>query len=120
MEHDVDPDDAVRRQLAGESLGQHEGSPQVGLHMPVPALPVGVVDLVPLENAGVVDQRRLVQEAILLVAGGAAPRAMVAGLRLGDHLLEPARRYAAAAGVRVVPSYTVDEAGLAIIVEADG
>ena len=50
----------------------------------------------------------------------AAPRAMVAGLRLGDHVLEPARRYAAAAGVRVVPSYTVDEAGLAIIVEADG
>ena len=52
----------------------------------------------------------------------AGPRraSMVAGLRLGDHVLEPARRYAAAAGVRVVPSYTVDEAGLAIIVEADG
>ena len=62
---------------------------------------------------------RLVQEAILLVAGGAAPRAMVAGLRLGDHVLEPARRFAAEAGVRIVPSYTVDEAGLAIIVEAD-
>ena len=44
MEHDVDPDDAVRRQLAGEL--------------------------------------RLVQEAILLVAGGAAPRAMVAGMKI--------------------------------------
>jgi hypothetical protein len=61
---------------------------------------------------------RLVREAILLVASGGASRVMVAGLRLGDAVLEPARRLADDAGVTLVPLWTTDEQGLDIRVEA--
>ena len=60
---------------------------------------------------------RLVQEAIMLVAAGAAPSVLVAGLRLGDAVLEPATRLAEEAGVRVVPLWTIDEQHLDIRVE---
>ena len=59
----------------------------------------------------------LIREAIALVASGGSPRVMIAGLRLGDVLLDPARRLAIEAGVRLVPLWTADEAGVDIAVE---
>jgi hypothetical protein len=61
---------------------------------------------------------RLVEEAIQMVAAKAAPRVDIAGLRLGDTVLEPARRMADEAGVRIVPLWTIDEQHLDIRVEA--
>ena len=50
----------------------------------------------------------LLRDAIALVAGGGAPRVMVAGLELGDALVEPAERLAMAAGVRLVSDWSAD------------
>lgn len=60
---------------------------------------------------------RLVHEGILLVASGATPSVLIAGLRLGEAILEPARTLAREAGVRVVPQWFADERGLDIRVE---
>jgi hypothetical protein len=68
-------------------------------------------------------EMQLIDEAIALVASGRAPRTVVANLRLGDSLLEPARRKAAAAGVTIRPLWTGDEHGLDFAIEpapADG
>jgi hypothetical protein len=62
---------------------------------------------------------RLVHEAILMVAARGAPRVLVAGLRLGHAVLDPARRLADEAGVTVVPLWTADEQALDILVQAD-
>ena len=60
---------------------------------------------------------RLIHDAIALVASGRAPRATVAGLRLGDQLLPAAQRIAVRAGVRLVPLWRADEAGVDIAIE---
>jgi len=60
---------------------------------------------------------RLVTDAIAMVAGGRSSRVTVAGLALGDAVLEPARRLARQAGVRIVPEWTADEEGVDITVE---
>ena len=60
---------------------------------------------------------QLVADAIAMVAGGRSPRVTVAGLRLGDAVLEPALRLAREAGVRIVPHWTADESGVDISVE---
>ena len=62
----------------------------------------------------------LVADAIAMVAGGRAPRITVAGLRLGDAVLEPGRSLAREAGVRIVPQWTADESGVDITVEGTG
>ena len=62
---------------------------------------------------------RLVTDAIAMVAGGGSPRVTVAGLALGDAMLEPARRLAREAGVRIVPHWMADESGVDITVEPD-
>lgn len=62
-------------------------------------------------------EMRLIQDAIALVASGGAPRAAVFGLRLGDQLLDPARRIALQAGVCAVPLWRADEAGIDIAIE---
>ena len=62
----------------------------------------------------------LVADAIAMVAGGQSPRITVAGLRLGDAVLEPARSLAREAGVRIVPQWTADESGVEITVEGTG
>jgi hypothetical protein len=62
-------------------------------------------------------EMRIILEAIALVASGGSPRTIVAGLRLGDELLHSARRVALEAGVRIVPQWRADEAGIDIMVE---
>jgi arginase family enzyme len=54
----------------------------------------------------------LVRGAIDLVASGGSDRVTVAGLRFGEELLERARRQARERGVRVVPSWSIDEGGM--------
>lgn len=60
---------------------------------------------------------RLVEEAIRFVAAGGAPRVTVAGLRLGEAILEAARRLAADAGVQIVPLWVLDDGWVDIRVE---
>jgi len=62
-------------------------------------------------------EMQLINEAIVLVASGRTNRTVVAGLQLGDALLEPARRIAAEAGVQLVPLWYADEHGLDIAIE---
>ncbi len=59
----------------------------------------------------------LVRSAIAMVSSGGAPRISLSGLRFGDELVEPAQRMALEAGVRVVPVWSTDEAGLDLTVE---
>jgi hypothetical protein len=54
-----------------------------------------------------------------MVASGRSRRVVVAGLRLGEALLEPAYAMGAAAGVRIVPLWSADEGGVDIAVERD-
>ena len=61
-------------------------------------------------------ERRLVREAIALVAAGASPRVVVAGIRYGETLLDDARRMALEAGVRVNPIWRADQSGADIVV----
>ena len=56
----------------------------------------------------------LVREAIAMVARGASPRVVLAGLRFGEALLASARELAGEAGVRLVPLWMPDDAGLDI------
>ncbi len=46
---------------------------------------------------------RLAREAIAMVASGATPRVVIAGIRHGNEILESARRIGLASGVRVNP-----------------
>ena len=62
-------------------------------------------------------EMQLIDEAIALVASGRAPRTVVANLRLGDALIESARRSAAAAGVTIRPIWSGDEHGVAFAIE---
>jgi hypothetical protein len=61
-------------------------------------------------------ESRLVREAIAMVAAGASPRVVVAGIRYGETLLDDARRLALEAGVRVNPIWRADEKGADIVV----
>jgi hypothetical protein len=61
-------------------------------------------------------ESRLVREAIAMVAAGASPRVVVAGIRFGETLLDDARRIALEAGVRVNPIWRTDEKGADIVV----
>lgn len=59
----------------------------------------------------------LVREAVALVAAGGSPRVVIGGLRFGETLLAAADGLATAAGVRLVPIWTADEAGADIAIE---
>lgn len=61
---------------------------------------------------------RLIEGAIGMVSAGGSPSVLVAGLQLGEQILEPSRRMAAEAGVRVVPLWTSDETLFDIRIEA--
>ncbi|HZC33624.1 MAG TPA: hypothetical protein VE640_10095 [Candidatus Bathyarchaeia archaeon] len=62
---------------------------------------------------------QMVREAIALVASGASRRVIVAGLRLGHQLLDPGRRVAIQAGVRLVPLWDANGAGVDIAIERE-
>lgn len=62
----------------------------------------------------------LVRDAIALVASGRSRRVVVASLRFGEQLIEPARRMASQAGVRIEPLWMADDAGADIAVERIG
>jgi hypothetical protein len=62
-------------------------------------------------------EMRFVREAIAMVASGGAPRVVLAGLHFDETLLDPARRLALEAGVRLVPVSRADEAGADIAIE---
>ena len=62
----------------------------------------------------------LVREAIAMVAGGGSARVVVGGLHFGEELLGTARGLAAEAGVRLVPLWMPDDAGVDIAVERIG
>ena len=51
-------------------------------------------------------------DAIAVVAAGGARRVVVGGLRFGEALLDPASALAAAAGVKLVPLWMPDDAGV--------
>jgi diphthamide synthase (EF-2-diphthine--ammonia ligase) len=59
----------------------------------------------------------LIQDAIAMVASGHSRRVVVGGIRFGDQLMESAQRMASEAGVRLVPLWTTDEAGVDIAIE---
>lgn len=63
---------------------------------------------------------RLVYEAILMVEAKGSARVLVAGLQLGEEVLDPARRLALEHGVRLLPVWTLDGHCRAIRVEAIG
>jgi hypothetical protein len=60
---------------------------------------------------------RLVREAIAFVSSGNAARVVVGGIRFGEALLPMAEQLAQDAGVRIVPLWTSDEAGIDIAIE---
>jgi hypothetical protein len=62
-------------------------------------------------------EMRLIREAIAMVASGASPRVVLAGIRFGETLLDSGRRLALDAGVRLVPLWRADEAGADLAVE---
>lgn len=59
----------------------------------------------------------LVREAIAMVATGAAPRVVLAGIRFGDPLTDWGRRLAGQAGVLLTPLWRSDEGGTDLSVE---
>ena len=63
------------------------------------------------------DQKRLVAEAILLVARGGSPRVTITGLDDGERILDASRALAAASGVRLiaVPSARADQADVRVV-----
>ena len=67
-------------------------------------------------KAAVDRETRLVREAIAMVAIGASPRVVVAGIRYGESLLDEARRMGLEAGVRVSPIWRQDHDGADIVV----
>lgn len=62
----------------------------------------------------------LIRSAIALVESGASRRVVVAGIRFGDTLLDPARRLALESGVRIEPLWSADEACTDLAVERIG
>jgi hypothetical protein len=60
---------------------------------------------------------RLVREAIAMVASGASPRVVVAGLGHGESILDVCRRLGLDAGVRVIRLPQADDKGSDLAVE---
>lgn len=70
------------------------------------------------DTAAAMDREaRLISEAIALVASGGSRRVVVGGIAFGEVLLDPARRLALQAGVRLVPVWR-DDGGPDVAIEA--
>lgn len=63
---------------------------------------------------------KLACDAVLLVASGAAPRVVVANLRHGRVVADPARRYAAELGISLGTLPAVDPSRVDLVVLASG
>ncbi|MEP7378405.1 MAG: hypothetical protein ABI725_02470 [Chloroflexota bacterium] len=61
---------------------------------------------------------RMVREAIVMVASGASPRVVVAGISAGDQILDAARRLGLESGVRVNRLSQHEDRGADLAVEA--
>jgi hypothetical protein len=59
----------------------------------------------------------LVRSAIALVSSGGAASVSLGSLHFGEQLIEPARKIAAVAHVRVMPIWSADEAGAGLAFE---
>lgn len=59
----------------------------------------------------------LTREAIAMVASGASPRVVLAGIRFGEQILDHARRLALADGVRVNAIRNGDGLGASLVIE---
>ena len=59
----------------------------------------------------------LAREAIAMVASGASPRVVLAGIRFGESILEAARRVALESGVRVSAIQRTADSGTDLVVE---
>jgi hypothetical protein len=59
----------------------------------------------------------MAREAIAMVASGASPRVVLAGIRFGDVILDTARRLALESGVRVNPIWRDRGDGADLVVE---
>jgi hypothetical protein len=67
--------------------------------------------------ANIEREKRLVREAIAMVAMGGSPRVIVAGIAHGEALLDTARRLALESGVRVSAIWTDDHTRADVAVE---
>jgi len=63
-------------------------------------------------------ESRLVREAIALVASGGARRVLIAGLRFGDDIVDPAREGALEAGLRIRSIAQSSGDGVELAIEA--
>jgi hypothetical protein len=61
----------------------------------------------------------LVRDAIRLVASGGTNRVTLAGLRFGEELIEPNRRMARDAGIRIRPLWGTGDESVDLVVERD-
>ena len=59
----------------------------------------------------------MAREAIAMVASGASPRVVLAGIRFGDVILGAARRLALESGVRVKPIWRDEGDGADLVIE---
>lgn len=60
---------------------------------------------------------QLVREAIAMVASGGAPRVVLGGIEFPEAVLDPARRVALAAGVRLLSVPRADDTGVDISIQ---
>jgi hypothetical protein len=65
-------------------------------------------------------ESRLVREAIALVASGGARRVVIAGLRFGDDVVDPARTAAGESGLRIRALGRTSGSGIDLSIEATG
>jgi hypothetical protein len=63
-------------------------------------------------------ESRIVREAVALVASGGARRVVIAGLRFGDEVVDPARTAALEAGLSVRSLSRTTGAGIDLAIEA--
>lgn len=69
------------------------------------------------ESRVLVRESRIVREAIALVASGGARRVVIAGLRFGDDVIDPARGAALEVGLRIRALGRASDDGIDLAIE---